>query len=263
MQVVELIASLRKKDEEISVAYDKIAKLTGAAVAGPHITAPSFGTAKSLLLSKLGEFGFGDFALHSVLDDVADLRVANSTETGINEVLDRLLSNSDIRGSSPTNSEPLGLSQGLEQSSFLGRQNATKTGRTGLPSASKFGLFGDEAETSVEAHAASPRSTQLDSTLFGRVGAVSAEDAKSKDSVRVGGVHEGKSITYSDFMARLMRPENSSLVHHMKLFILSVLGPNGNATPPQKHQANLEYRFYGTYMLQRRCADFFEAMEKM
>jgi hypothetical protein len=47
----------------------------------------------------------------------------------------------------------------------------------------------------------------------------------------------------------------------MKLFISSILGPNGDATPPPKQQV-LEYRFYGTYMLQERCADFFEDMEK-
>ena len=271
-RVEELAAQLRKRDAELAAAGAKIAKLaallpkdgvdgTGRPLVGGRGDASV--KAKDLLLSKLGEFGFSDGSLVGVLDDIQESRAAGADgEVTVNEVLDRLLTSEAVQQGS------MGL-QGLEQSSFLGRQGGARRGPA-LPSASQFGLFGDGPPQS---DAAMPEATPAsagggapdgDSALFDGVGAVSEQ--KPKDGTRVGGkppLNEGKAIAYNDFLTRLMRPESADLVQHVKLFIGSVLGPNNDGSPPLKHQvAGLEYQFYGDHMLRRRCADFFDAIEK-
>ena len=295
-RVTDLAARLLKRDQELAVANHKITKLLALLPEGTEVgtedmalPVPGNGSgaaaekapaapesAKDLLLSKLGEFGFESFNVEHVLSDIEGSN-GRDHETTVNEVLDRLLTGGDApsngnsggtssaapAGSAP-GLEPLGLGGGLEhQSSFLGRQTSlTRRGAGALSSAASFGLFGDDDDADDEKNGAgrSGDSPGGQAELFGKVAAVSAEP-------RSGGgdksASEGVAVTYNDFLARLMRPESNDLAHHMKLYIGSILGPNGDGTAPSKQQvATLPYRFYGTHMLQRRCIDFFEAMER-
>lgn len=256
-QVTNLIASLQKRDEEIAVAHEKLVKLVSVT---PSLTTPAIipvgmtatgdvSRAKDLLMSKLGEFGFSSFKVENVLDGIQEARSADGMDLTVNEVLDRLLTSNDAA------LQPLRLKQGLNQSSFLGRNQPR---RANGPSASQYGLFGDEGDEP----AAEPQKLQ-ESKLFGGVDIVSAEDVPRVKETRPGSMHEGKALEYNEFLGRLLRPENTALSQSIKLFVLSILGPYGNATPPQKSHASLEYQFYGTYMLRRRCADFFEVTEKV
>lgn len=285
-QVSELVAHLRTRDEELAAAGEKIARLAavmpsgaraapvrlaGGLVAGPS-SAGDAPRAKDLLQSKLGAYGFSAFNVEDVLGDIQE------SKPGLeNDGLDRLLM-SNGEGASGANTT-LGL-HGLAGSSFLGRQNSARRGLA-LPKSSQFGLFGDD-DVDGAANDATPDSPgtmpvvvlgggadldRQDSALFKSIGAVKEEDVvrpAPKDGVRIGESAEqaGKAILYNDFIERLQRPENKDLVRHIKLFVASVLGPNGDASPPLKHHTHLEYQFYGTYMLQRRCMDFFDAMEK-
>ena len=263
----ELTALLKSRDTELAAADDRIAAL--AALVPEASRVPEAGPAgdpsraKDLLLSKLGEFGFSAFNVEHVLENIQESRPVGAADVTVNDVLDRLLTT----GAEGTKGAPQGLGFGLEQSSFLGRQNSSRR-NPALPSASKFGLFGDDgaappptaASSAPGAAEADPQASK-DSELFRNVAAVSAE-SKEGGGARVGAAVEGKAVPYNDFITRLMRPENADLIQHIRLFVSSVLGPNGDTTPPQKHQTNLEYQFYGTHMLPRRCGDFFEVMEK-
>ena len=194
--------------------------------------------------------------------------------------------------------QPLGLNNfGMldHSAGFLSTSNATsndynrqRAGRS--TNLAQFGLFADAAPTGDEDDTISggisleesgdPSSSTLPSSSLS-----SSESAQSTSSQRSDLFHgvkdvtsdsdavdqsaatrarEGEPISYEDFIGRLMRPESADLVRHVRLYVSSVLGPNGNGTEPKTKQqlASLEYRFYGTHMLQERCADFFRAMEK-
>ena len=294
-RVTDLAARLLKRDQELAVANHKVTKLLallpeGTEVGTDDLTFPPPGSsagatankapaapesAKDLLLSKLGEFGFETFNVEHVLTDIEGSN-GRDHETTVNEVLDRLLTGGDLpsngsngdAGAAPAGGaqglEPLGLGGGLEhQSSFLGRQTSlTRRGGSALSSAASFGLFGDDDDANDEKNGAgrSGDAPGGQAELFGKVAAVSAEPRSvGADKSAL----EGAAVTYNDFLAWLMRPESNDLVHHMKLYIGSILGPNGDGTAPSKQQVStLPYRFYGTHMLQRRCIDFFEAMER-
>lgn len=294
-QVSALLARVRVRDEALALANEKLARAaamlpgkqaaqlgltTSAGPSSPKLSSSSSSNpaaeappgdgentrgAKDLLLSKLGEFGFSAFTVENVLDDVQGS--SNMEDVTVNEVLDRLLTGDDEAagggaGGGGGGGTTLGLDQGvMAQSSFLGRQGGGPK-RGNVPTASQFGLFGDDGVSENSTPSAAPAGGgTADSTLFARVGAVSAEG--KEPSARPGAKEDGKAVSYNEFLTRLMRPESGDLVQHMKLFISSVLGPNGDATPPQKQQqASLEYQFYGTHMLARRCGDFFEVMMK-
>lgn len=253
-QVNELMFHLRKRDEDLAVSTAKIVQLSallpsdvGAeeeGVADDDANSPDVSRAKDLLKSKLGEFGFSAFNVETALDDINQSKPMENMDITVNEVLDRLTAEG---------AGILGLSEDKGfQSSFLG----TKKKAPVTPKASKYGLFGedqvaDEKET---------ESSKGDDSLFSGVAAVDAKEKKRSG----GGIppEEGIVLSYNDFIARLMRPESADLVLQLKLFISSIIGPNGDCTPPAKQQV-LEYRFYGEYMLQERCVEFFEEIERL
>jgi len=70
------------------------------------------------------------------------------------------------------------------------------------------------------------------------------------------GMHD---LSYKVFLQCLMRPQCTSFVRGMRLFLLSITGPNGDASPPLDGQ-NLPYVFYGTHQLVARCSDFFKQL---
>jgi hypothetical protein len=250
-QVNDLMYHLRKRDEDLAVSTSKIAQLAALLpsdvsenITGSNAAeAPDVSRAKDLLKSKLGEFGFSAFNVETALDDINQSKPIDNMDMTVNEVLDRLTSEG------VSSSGILGLSEDkvLNTSSFLG--GGTKKPAI-APKASEFGLFGECEKTVKET------SSKDSSTLFSGVAAVDSSEKKKT------AVEEGKVLSYNDFIERLMRPESSDLVHQLKLFINSVLGPNGDGTPPAKQQA-LDYRFYGNYMLQERCVEFFEQIERM
>ena len=69
-------------------------------------------------------------------------------------------------------------------------------------------------------------------------------------------------IEYADFVQLLVLPESKNIVDNVRKFIQSVLGPNGDLTPPAKPGA-VDYIFYGLSHLPKRCSNFFEDMRKL
>lgn len=65
---------------------------------------------------------------------------------------------------------------------------------------------------------------------------------------------------YNDFIAKLATPECFDIADTIRKFLSSILGPNGDATPPPKN-AKVDYIFYGADHLDKRCAEFFDKMQ--
>jgi len=53
------------------------------------------------------------------------------------------------------------------------------------------------------------------------------------------------------------------LVDITREFLFSILGPNGDTTPPESRYSKLDYTFYGVYKLDVRCRSFFDQMQEM
>lgn len=67
-------------------------------------------------------------------------------------------------------------------------------------------------------------------------------------------------ITYQEFLHQLMQPECADVVDIVRRFLGSVLGPNGDCSPPSRG-AKLDYTFVGAQDIQYRCPDFLNSME--
>jgi hypothetical protein len=65
-------------------------------------------------------------------------------------------------------------------------------------------------------------------------------------------------ITYDEFIEKFRKCRE--LTEITKLFILSILGPNNDGTPPPKG-SKVEYRFYGIEFIDERCRLFFDEMQ--
>lgn len=68
-------------------------------------------------------------------------------------------------------------------------------------------------------------------------------------------------MTYQEFLDQLMQPECVDVVDVLRRFISSILGPNGDGSPPSRG-AKLDYTFVGTQDIRHRCPDFLVSMEK-
>lgn len=64
-------------------------------------------------------------------------------------------------------------------------------------------------------------------------------------------------IPYEEFINKIALPECHEIVDLTRKYISSVLGPNGDVTPPAKN-AKIDYIFYGTAHLSRRFNDFLD-----
>jgi len=65
-------------------------------------------------------------------------------------------------------------------------------------------------------------------------------------------------------LERLMLPDSADLVDFIRRFIGSILGPNGDGTPPPpmvKGVSTVDYEFYGSREVKDRCAGFGYHME--
>ena len=69
-------------------------------------------------------------------------------------------------------------------------------------------------------------------------------------------------MSYQEFLDRLMQSECEVLVGVIRRFLASVLGPSCDGVTPPGPTAKVDYIFYGTEHLARRCADFFSAMHE-
>jgi len=72
---------------------------------------------------------------------------------------------------------------------------------------------------------------------------------------------ESSEMTYQVFTHRLMKSECEVLVGVIRRFLSSILGPNGDGSPPPTN-ALLDYTWYGTASLPTRFHDFLEAMKE-
>ncbi|GMH55985.1 hypothetical protein TL16_g02033 [Triparma laevis f. inornata] len=70
-----------------------------------------------------------------------------------------------------------------------------------------------------------------------------------------------KDLTYKEFLERLMLPDSADLVDFIRRFVGSILGPNGDGTPPPKNAPSVDYEFYGSREIKDRCAGFGYHME--
>ena len=180
---------------------------------------------------------------------------------GTEEVLDRLLSSTDQTAPGPSASPSKAAApppqQGLFNSGELGRAAFLKNRPMQGPSASsnQFGLLGDASEADGGGVGGGGAGGEGKSGLFDKVAEVGAEKPRPKQAD-----FEGVAITYNDFIGRLMRPESKDLAKLVRTFISSILGPNGDGSPPGRNQS-VDYDFYGSHMLQRRCELFFKEME--
>lgn len=71
-------------------------------------------------------------------------------------------------------------------------------------------------------------------------------------------------LSYKDFLERLMLPDSADLVDFIRRFVGSILGPNGDGTPPPpmvKGVSTVDYEFYGSREIKDRCAGFGYHME--
>lgn len=74
--------------------------------------------------------------------------------------------------------------------------------------------------------------------------------------------------TYQDFLNKLMHPSCEVLVNALRQFLFSILGPNGDGTPPDidinekktKKTHVSGYEFHGAQDVQRRCSDFLDSL---
>ena len=73
--------------------------------------------------------------------------------------------------------------------------------------------------------------------------------------------------TYEVFCHKLMSPRCDNLRNALKRFLLSIMGPRGDGSPPppavtKKDKELQDYIFHGTDQLARRCCDFLDAMKE-
>jgi hypothetical protein len=67
-------------------------------------------------------------------------------------------------------------------------------------------------------------------------------------------------ITYQEFLHQLMQPECTDVVDVLRRFLSSIVGPNGDGSPPSR-SAKLDYTFVGPHDIRQRCPDFLSSME--
>ncbi|CAN0248718.1 unnamed protein product [Ascophyllum nodosum] len=82
---------------------------------------------------------------------------------------------------------------------------------------------------------------------------------------------KGSAVTFRMFLARLMRPESKGLVRAIRMFLFSIIGNGGDASPVSARSLaaageaippDLEdVEIYGSSFLVPRCAEFFLAMQ--
>ena len=75
------------------------------------------------------------------------------------------------------------------------------------------------------------------------------------------GAAESSEMTYQVFTHRLMKSECEVLVGVIRRFLSSILGPNGDGSPPPSN-SKLDYTWYGTASLPTRFHDFLDAMKE-
>lgn len=71
-------------------------------------------------------------------------------------------------------------------------------------------------------------------------------------------------ISYQEFLDRIALSECFDIVELIRRFLSSILGPQGDATPPLKSsKVKIDYIFYGTTSIVDRCRDFFDSTQDL
>ncbi|RMX66631.1 hypothetical protein KXD40_006731 [Peronospora effusa] len=116
--------------------------------------------------------------------------------------------------------------------------------------------FADSGGSSVSTKSRSQRN------LFAEVDEALKTKTKRKnagtDSVN-GDKADEDSLTYGEFLHRISQPASRDILNKIRMFVGSILGPRGDGRPPRSTDY-IEYCFYGTHELRRRCNRFFESM---
>jgi len=74
---------------------------------------------------------------------------------------------------------------------------------------------------------------------------------------------ESDDASYQYFLNHLGSPQCSDIAQLMRKFLNSVLGPYGDGITPPPPQHEVDYIFYGTKKLEKRCMHYFDDMERL
>eukprot|EP01032_Pedospumella_encystans_P011060 gene11060-12893_t len=187
---------------------------------------------------------------------------AASTEASVDMSLDKLLRSGTLSSSRDSVNRGLVNEKHLVQSFRSTSAVTSKAGDTdGVGAEAKrngdwqqrFGHLGLIAP-SDEKNGAPTEEKQDKQQLFN-------EEADAKARVRTA-ANEAREATmeYEEFISKFTR--TTELVDMTREFMSSVVGPNGDATPPVGRK-KLSYVFYGTHKLDVRCRQFFDQVQEL
>jgi hypothetical protein len=116
-------------------------------------------------------------------------------------------------------------------------------------------LLGDLEDDAPNSPDASPAFTAVNSPLKKQPNAGEASKKKKMDLTLT-------EMDYEDFLHRLRIPQCGDLRGVISNFMLSILGPSGNGSPPNAFQdMPKDSIFYGVKDMEKRCGAFFDAMD--
>eukprot|EP01032_Pedospumella_encystans_P011082 gene11082-12915_t len=187
---------------------------------------------------------------------------AASTEASVDHSLDKLLRSGTLSSSRDSVNRGLVNEKHLVQSFRSTSAVTSKAGDTdGAGGEAKrngdwqqrFGHLGLIAP-SDEKNGAPTEEKQDKQQLFN-------EEADARARVRTA-ANEAREATmeYEEFISKFTR--TTELVDMTREFMSSVVGPNGDATPPVGRK-KLSYVFYGTHKLDVRCRQFFDQVQEL
>lgn len=112
------------------------------------------------------------------------------------------------------------------------------------------------------------RRTASQRNLFAEIDVAASEAAKRKKNQHQQQTssgaptreHEPSELTYAEFLERISLPASRDILHRIRLFVGSVLGPRGDGKPPRSTDY-VDYDFYGPHEFQRRYEQFFRKID--
>ncbi|KAF0684996.1 Aste57867_23025 [Aphanomyces stellatus] len=235
-------------------------------------------TAKEMLKNHLDSMGFDSSCVGTVLDSLQDKDDAKDTTdddtasppTSRNElaILNTALDKLVCPEPAPTEVMP----EYANASTFLARRPSRRSGRR--LSVSDFGLLETIDATSDPESGGTAAALAVGSTTTARRMSdplFAGLDVQGDDATDAA-VLQGKlkkdwndeqleELTYSEFLERLSLPGSKDIVHAIRRFVGSVLGPRGDGCPPTSSHF-VDYIFYGHESFQARAEAFFRSMDE-
>ena len=221
----------------------------GSASSSSAAAAGSFSTSKSKITERLHRFGFGGASYESML--------AENSSSDIVEVVDDPLRALGIvgnrrRGGSGGGSFDMSLT-------LAGSGNHLLTDQQREEAEARR----DRERREARAEGSAGPMVADDDEEEGQEGRLfrdSADDPLGRKTQNDSGL-ANEEMGQQEFVHRLMRPECEVLVGVIRRFLSSVLGPNGDGSPPPPNWKG-DYQWFGSARLPQRTLDFIEAMRE-